>query len=318
VNAFHKAILAIVLLTFTACNRPQAITVMPTETSLPQATPLPEPTLEPTPPPLPRPTAYDRTETIAQIDGITRTIRLYVPTSYNSSVPTPLVINMHGLNADPNQQWALSGMSAKADEEGFIVAYPLGRDNMWADGPGSRGDDDIEFIRLVIQNLQGRYNIDPRRIYATGISNGGGMANRLACDVADLIAAIGPVSGAYNFWQACTPSRPIPVIAFHGLADQIAPFEGAEHENILPPIESWAAAWAERNGCDPEPTEIVEVETVTREAWTNCEQGADVVLYRIDGMGHYWPGSDLLPEFGTQAISATDIMWDFFMVHPMP
>jgi polyhydroxybutyrate depolymerase len=302
----------------TACDRPQAVTVMPTETTAPEATPLPIPTLVGTPTPVPQPTAVDRGETIAQIDGVARTIRLYVPSSYDSSLPTPLVINMHGLSADPNQQWALSGMSAKADEEGFIVAYPLGRDNQWYDGPGPRGDDDVEFIRLVIQNLQGRYNIDPKRIYATGMSNGGGMANRLACAAADLIAAIGPVSGAYNFWQACTPSRPIPVIAFHGLADKIAPFEGAEHDNILPPIEEWAAAWAERNGCDPEPTETVEVESVTREAWGNCEQGADVVLYRIDGMGHYWPGSDLVPEFGTQAIHATDVMWDFFMAHPMP
>jgi polyhydroxybutyrate depolymerase len=317
-----KYLLALLLLA--ACNRPRQVDVISTAAPLPTSAPVPTViTIAPTLP-VETPTqvatlaAYDRSESIAEIDGVMRTMRLYVPTSYDPTQPTPLVINLHGLNADPNQQWALSGMSAKADAEGFIVAYPAGSSNQWYDGTGPHADADITFLRLVIQNVEGRYNIDPKRIFVTGMSNGGGMTNRLACEAADVVAAIGPVSGAYNLWQACAPSRPIPVIAFHGLADKIAPYEGAGQEVMLPPIVDWATAWAERNGCDATPTITIEAETVTRTAWGNCQQGADVVLYSIEGMGHYWPGSTLFPELGTQAINATDVMWDFFMAHPMP
>ncbi len=179
------------------------------------------------------------------VNGTSRHYRWVLPTGYKENNPVALVINFHGLGANSLEQEALSGMSIKAETEGFIVAYPDGLNKAWNDGTGRESRDDLQFITELIKSLRSRYNIDPKRVYATGISNGGGMTNRVACDLSNIIAAIGPVSGAYNLWKDCHPSRPVPVIAFHGTADKIVLFEGAGLGNIAPPIPEWAAAWAE-------------------------------------------------------------------------
>jgi polyhydroxybutyrate depolymerase len=228
------------------------------------------------------------------------------------------VINLHGLNSNSREQEALSGMSAKADAEGFIVVYPDGRSEQWRDGPGAEGEKDRQFILDLLAYLQSQYSIDVARVYATGISNGGGMANRLGCDLADHIAAIGPVSGAYNAWKTCAPSRPMPVIAFHGTADRIVPYAGAGQGNLAPPIREWAAAWAARDGCRQPPSVTVQSDKVTGERWGDCQADAEVILYTIQDHGHSWPGSRFLPEITSQAINATDVMWEFFKAHPRP
>ncbi|MBU1880316.1 MAG: hypothetical protein KJ734_15315, partial [Chloroflexi bacterium] len=176
--------------------------------------------------------------------GQRRHYLLHVPPGYAADQPAPLAINLHGLGSNAAQQEQISGMSRLADAKTFIVVYPeaLGDPATWRVGAGSP---DVAFIRDLIQHLAGQYRIDPARIYATGISNGGGMANRLGCDMADVIAAIAPVSGAYLFWQDCQPGRPVPVLAFHGTADRIVPYEGGQG---LPFVREWAETWAARNG----------------------------------------------------------------------
>ncbi len=161
--------------------------------------------------------------------------------------------------------------------------------------------------------MEKELSIDPARIYATGISNGGGMANRLACDMADIVAAIAPVSGAYLSWQDCSPSRPVPVVAFHGTADQIVPYDGLGR--TMPPIRGWAAAWAGRNDCSTTPTVTLQNGEVMGETWGDCS--AEVVLYTIEGRGHSWPGSGLVPglDVATRDIVATDVIWEFFAAH---
>jgi polyhydroxybutyrate depolymerase len=250
--------------------------------------------------------------------GDTRHYLLHVPATYQSGAPTPLVINFHGYGSNSSQEEALSGMSHKADQAGFLVVYPDGLNREWFDGPGANGKTDQQFVRDLIQHLQAQYTIDPRRIYATGISNGGGMTNRMGCDLADVIAAIAPVEGAYNFWQDCQPSRPMPMLAFHGKADNIVPYEGSRQRNLEPPIHDWAAAWAQRDQCDAAPTVTQPVQDVTREVWSSCQGGTEVILYSIENHGHSWPGSDRLPAITSQAINATDVMWDFFVAHPLP
>ena len=125
------------------------------------------------------------------------------------------------------------------------------------------------------------------------------MVHRLACELADRIAAIGPVSGAYPSSGDCSPSRPIPVFAIHGTDDPIVPYSG---------IPEWAAAWAQRNGCDPEPLEVVHNVLISEKQWDNCEEGADVVLYTIQELGHEWT-HDL--------INIGETIWEFFELHPM-
>ncbi len=250
--------------------------------------------------------------------GVTRHFILHVPPSYNGN-PVALVINLHGYSSNSKQEEALTGMSPKADEAGFIVVYPDGIESTWYTGPGAQGDADQQFVRDLIAHLEALYTIDPKRIYATGISNGGGMTNRLACDMANVIAAIAPDSGAYNFWQNCNPSRPVPVLAFHGLDDNIIPYAGNTPQIMTPPIEDWAAAWAGRNGCASTPTITTPVETITIHTWSQCKENADVILYTLANHGHSWPGSLVMPKnITSQAVNATDVIWEFFKQHPMP
>jgi polyhydroxybutyrate depolymerase len=232
----------------------------------------------------------------------------------------PLVINLHGLNSNAAQQERLSGMSRKADAAGFIVAYPegLGDPQTWHFGPGTEGAADLAFAHDLIMGLEQRLDIDSARIYATGISNGAQMANHLGCEMADVVAAIAPVSGGYFRAQRCDPIRPVPVIAFHGTADRVLPYAG--QGQLLLPVRDWAAHWAAHNGCGASPTISFQHGQVTGATWGGCHAGADVVLYTIDGGGHTWPGSKIALGLGitTQDISATDTIWEFFAAHPKP
>jgi len=251
--------------------------------------------------------------------GVTRHYILHLPPSYQAGTAVPLVINFHGYRSNSQQEENLTGMSAKADREGFIVVYPEGLNEAWNVGSGPNAKADQQFIQDLILALESQYDIDPKRIYATGISNGGGMANRVGCNMADVIAAIAPDSGAYNYWQNCHPSRPVPVLAFHGLDDNIVPYEGASTRMMEPPIEEWAASWAAINGCSSTPDLTTPVHGVTVRTWSGCEDTADVILYTLDHHGHSWPGSTIMPpEITSQAVNATDLMWEFFKAHPMP
>jgi polyhydroxybutyrate depolymerase len=270
----------------------------------------------------PQPPASVRSGSIeAQIisSGVSRHYILHVPAAYQGREAVPLLINFHGLGSNSRQEEALTGMSAKADREGFIVVYPDGLNATWYTGPGTDGQQDRQFVRDLITFLESQYSIDPRRIYATGISNGGGMTDRLGCSMSDIIAAIAPDSGAYNFWQDCSPSRPMPVLAFHGLDDNIVPYTGGIPQMMEPPIPDWAVAWAERDGCGSTPAETSPVDTVTVQTWSGCQGSAEVILYTLANHGHSWPGSPVMPKAITsQAINATDVMWAFFKEHPLP
>ena len=251
--------------------------------------------------------------------GVSRSYILHVPVGTQASSSVALLLNFHGAGSNARQEEALSDTSRKADQEGFIVAYPEGINGEWHTGPGSQGDQDRQFVRDLISRLEAQYNIDRKRIYATGISNGGGMVDRVGCSIADLIAAIAPDSGAYNFWKDCNPSRPVPVLAFHGLDDKVVPYDGGIPASMEPPIEQWAAGWASRDGCASMPVVTNPAQGVTVRSWPGCQGGAEVILYTLANHGHSWPGSKVMPKSITsQAVNATDLMWDFFRRHPMP
>lgn len=239
----------------------------------------------------------------------TRTYRLHLPKGYDGRQRLPLVVVLHGLGATAERVEVLSGFSDLAEERGFLVAYPQGLplppQPAWRVAPGSV---DVVFLRDLVAHLEANYAIDPDRRYVAGISNGGGMANRAACDAADLFAAAGTVAGAYLGAERCTPSRPVPIVAFHGLADRVVPFNGGRG---LPAVPEWAAAWAARNGCQEGPvTEDLQV-GVRRLRWTSCE--AEVHLYALQRVGHTWPGKGRASE----SVDATREMYGFFETHPM-
>lgn len=269
-----------------------------------------------------------QTEHTLTHDGIERRYLLYVPTGYEPKTGAPLVLSIHGFASNPQQQADISEWNQIADQYGFIVVYPQGTGFplRWNAGQTSfvraEGADDVGFITALLDQLETDLCINPAQIYVNGLSNGAGMSNRLACQLADRIAAIGGVAGAYNpIPGGCEPSRPVPVIVFHGTDDPIVPYAGGRAGGLdLPLIEIWARRWAQRNGCTLTP-EVTDVSThVTRTAYTGCD--ANVILYTIDGGGHTWPGGLPLPEFivgqTSQEIDASELMWEFFMANPLP
>lgn len=265
-----------------------------------------------------------RDESLA-FDGGTRYYRLYVPTNLDPAQPAPLVLSLHGFTSNPGQQQFFSKWDEIAEVENFIVVYPQGSGLplRWNARIRllNRGDqtDDVGFIRELIAHLSDEFCIDPARIYANGLSNGAGMSHRLACDLSDIIAAAGGVAGAYpGANDECQPARPVPFIAFHGTEDPIVPYDGSAG---LPAVETWAADWAARNGCDGTTEAIAAVGAVRGLRYLNCPDSAEVVLYTVEGGGHTWPGGGEIPPFlvgrTNQDVSASAIMWDFFKAHPL-
>ncbi len=262
--------------------------------------------------------------------GEPREYVLYVPPSYDRGRPTPLVISMHGAGMWPAAQMETSQWNRVADAHGFIVVYPSGLagggPRVWHANLGEGPSRDIRFISDLIDSLQASYNIDPARIYANGLSNGGGMSFVLSCTLADRIAAVGMVAAAHLApWRSCTEPRPVPMIAFHGTADRFTPYRGGSSwvaPAPFPDIPGWTANWARRNRCEPEPIAATVAADVTRLEYTNCADRAAVVLYTVKDGGHTWPGGTPLPEWfaGTTStgVDATGEMWSFFRDHPLP
>lgn len=262
--------------------------------------------------------------------GQRREYLLHVPSSYDRSKPAPLVISLHGGASWPAHQRDTSGWNRLADEHGFIVVYPAGSGapRAWNVNHGEGLARDVRFISELIDTLEAAYNIDPARIYANGLSNGGGMAFVLSCALSDRIAAVGMVAAAHSLpWSWCTDPRPVPMIAFHGTADAFTLYHGGRSpvfpdSMILPSIPTWTANWARRNRCGPNPIESVVAADVTRLEYQSCADDAAVMLYTVQGGGHTWPGGKPMPEslagFTSNGVDATSQMWAFFRERRLP
>jgi polyhydroxybutyrate depolymerase len=254
--------------------------------------------------------------------GAEREYRIHVPTTLPAEAPPALVFGFHGNGGSADGFAGYTGFISVSDREGFIMVYPQGMGEFptWEMNPVEQNAD-VQFIRDLIADLETRCGIDPARVYATGHSRGGGMANRLGCDLSDQIAAIGPVSGTYPLEDGCGIARPVAVIAFHGDADQDVPYNGIKNQSGPPeayfafgiPIIQWASAWAARNGCVNTPTTTLEEPYLTGLAWDGCSGGVDVVFYTIPGGGHGWPGGS---ESSAGGFNTAQMIWDFFEAHP--
>ena len=226
----------------------------------------------------------------------------------------------------PAHQMDMSGWNRLADEQGFIVVYPAGSGapRAWSVDHGAGLMRDVRFISELIDTLEAAYNIDPARIYANGLSNGGGMAFVLSCTLSDRIAAVGMVAAAHSLpWSWCTDPRPVPMIAFHGTADALTPYHGGRSPVfpdpiVLPSIPTWTANWARRNRADRTPSNPWSPR-MSRLEYTNCADDAAVVLYTVQGGGHTWPGGKPMPEWlaglTSNGVDATSQMWAFFREH---
>ncbi|HQV27658.1 MAG TPA: PHB depolymerase family esterase [Thermoflexales bacterium] len=238
----------------------------------------------------------------------TREYTLHVPARVLPS--TPLVIVLHGYKGTAESMEQYSTFSSVADREGFLVAYPqaAGESAAWNLNLGPNND--VTFLVAVMDDVLAICDYDPSRVYVVGLSRGGGMANRLACDDARRVAAVAAVSGAFYRHLDCDPARAVPVLAIHGLKDAIVPFEGRPDSpatlHATPRLRDWAAAWAARDGCSAVPDSTSPVAGEQRKTWRNCRSSAEVVLCALDKAGHEWPYSP---------VNAADTVWDFFSRH---
>lgn len=272
--------------------------------------------------------------------GRRRSFVVHVPPGYTGNTPTPVVLNFHGGGGNASDQQRISGMDAVADRHRFLVVYPNGtgptRERFLSFNAGmccgyakARGVDDVRFVVDLLTDLQRNFCIDPKRVYATGFSNGAILSHRLGCELAGRIAAIAPVAGPIGV-DRCEPARPVPVLYFHGTADPFAPYEGGPRKALASQelLEYRSApetfrGWANRNGCQGSSQVRLRRGAVTCETHEQCAQGTAVTLCTIRGGGHTWPGGQSsLPERMVgpvnRDVSASEMIWEFFARYALP
>jgi polyhydroxybutyrate depolymerase len=275
------------------------------------------------------------------VDGRARSYWVHVPPRYDTRRATPVVLAFHGALMNGVAMAAFTGLSAKADEAGFVVAYPNGMGfgeaalffNASA-APAAAGEagppDDVVFTARLLDDLGTVVNVDAKRVFATGLSNGGMMCHRLASELSDRIAAIAPVGGTLAL-AGVAPRRAVAVIHFHGTADTIVPVDGPR--GATPPtmrfrsVADTIGAWVEADGCPAKPvvTRYPDAApddgtTVSRTVYGPGRDGAAVVLIEVAGGGHTWPGRTPPVTFigrSTMDVAANDLLWEFFMRHPL-
>ena len=257
--------------------------------------------------------------------GVLRSYRIYVPQSYDPSTPAPLVLGFHGLGSNALEQEYYTNLRPQADLHGFVLVSPnaVGTPAHWnyLGRLAPNTPDDYRFVNDLIDHLQGELCIDATRVYATGMSDGGTMAAILGCKLNGRIAAIAPVAGAPYLDLSCYSAGSVPLITFHGTADQFWPFDGGTGLLGLPtePVEKDMHDWAVHNSCDLTLQNQTIASDVTLETYTNCNANADVELYVIEGGGHTFPGAPFdIPSFGptSRSIDAAQLIWEFFAAHP--
>jgi polyhydroxybutyrate depolymerase len=270
-----------------------------------------------------------------QHDGLARTYRVHVPAKYDPAISAPLLVALHGGGGsmDYMANDTYYGQIGKSESEGFVVVFPNGYSKLksgkfatWNAGNccgGARDGnvDDVGFIRQMVANLTRQLSIDRDRIYATGMSNGGLMAYRLACEMSDVFRAIAPVAGTDNT-RSCNPAKPVSVLHIHAKNDSHVLFAGgagpdAQDEAKVTQFTSvpdTVSRWARLNGCSATPRRILDKAGAYCEVYAPCRGSAQVQLCVTESGGHSWPGGHKPrgDEPPSRAISANDVMWDFF------
>jgi len=270
-------------------------------------------------------------------DGEARSYELYVPPSSAGNSALPLVLVLHGRSGSGERMAHLTDFETRAAEHHFIVAYPDSLNGVWnylygIPGAPARADD-VGFLLRLVDEIGEQYRIDRKRLYVAGISNGGFMAQRLACEHGSGIAAFASVAASgYGAMPAtCHADPPVDALYLHGTSDQLVPWKGhsvvddsGENQLVTMPVSDSLKFWSSLNRCDPK-LEVSELPRSGRSPETHvmvystrsCADGARVALYAIIGGGHNWPGRDgLIPPHISGAVNldfhATDTIWSFF------
>jgi polyhydroxybutyrate depolymerase len=253
-------------------------------------------------------TALNAQQYTIQHGGLTRSYWLHLPAGYQPEKAYPLVFSLHGLTSNGFQQMMLTGFNNVSDEHGFIVVYPDGIDNAW-NVASAGGVDDVGFISSLIDSISAQYSVNQEMVYSSGMSMGGFMSYRLACELGHRLAAIASVTGLQVFYP-CQPSKPMPVMQIHGTADPTVPYAG---------VASTISFWVDNNGCPTEPvnTDFPDIDqtdnsTVTSSYYGPCNNSTEVILYTVINGEHSWPGSNFILGVTNQDINASQEIWNFF------
>ena len=271
------------------------------------------------------------------VPALSRTYYQYTPTSYRPNRPTPLILGFHGGSTRAEKFSSTTDFNNLADREGFIVVYPQAIDRHWNDGLNTPGFDpnidDVAFVRALIEEVKKNRNIDSRRIYATGISNGGFFTIRLACEMSDRIAAFAPVAAALavNVQPKCQPKNPVSILLIGSPNDTFVPWLGGRMNKGTQILSMGQTVefWKNRNGCtsreeidplpDRDPRDGTEVES---SSYSGCRRNTEVRLLRVEGGGHTWPGGYGQPRAlvgqTSRDINGSEVVWNFFKRHTLP
>jgi polyhydroxybutyrate depolymerase len=253
------------------------------------------------------------------VGGVPRSAIVHVPRHARRGARLPLVLAFHGAGRTGSFMASYSTLESLSDSQGFISVFPSAArpHRYWAlaeEDPG--GPQDLAFIEQLLDRAEAMTCVDASRVYATGISNGGGMTARLGCEMSSRLAAIAPVSGGYSSLDPCHPSRPVSVLEIHGTADKVVPYAGK------PPggrgsVGGFLGQWTALDGCRGSPTRRGYGPSSMIFSWRHCADGTEVEHIKIYGGGHAWPGAEPPDRAPTAPISAARAVWNFFRGHSL-
>ena len=288
-------------------------------------------------------TTNDQTYTL-QHDGIKRNYIVHIPPADKLQKPVPLLFHIHGGGGTAKGTAGLTfgRFNELADRDGFIVVYPNAIDKNWNDGrkladvkASEENIDDVGFIIAIVNEIKQKYKVDATRIFTTGMSNGGFMSSRLLCDRAGIFrgGAILTASLSKDYLPKCDPQKPVAVMVMNGTDDPLVPYDGGpvkvfrKTRGDIISTDEFVGFWKEKNGCTTKkntfelPNTADDDTTVSVDEYGDCENQGALVLYKINGGGHTWPGGkQYLGErwIGktNRDIVACDVIWDFFKTLP--
>jgi polyhydroxybutyrate depolymerase len=276
-----------------------------------------------------QPAAGTAKQTLA-FDGADRTYLLHVPASYDGTKPVPVVFEFHGHGSSAAQQIVYGDFRPLAEREGFLVVAPDGQGTprhftYGAAVSGGTEADDVAFSVALLDDLEARLCIDARRVFATGMSNGGALSSVIACRAPDRFAAVAPVAAFFYFPDCAKGGRPAPILAMMGTSDPVVPYAGGRvnccGNPTITAAEDTMAKFAARSSCKEPFVEDRPSPSIRHRHWDGCAEHGAVELYAVEGGGHTWPGSPVkIAALGatTDELVATDTIWAFFTQHPRP
>jgi polyhydroxybutyrate depolymerase len=228
---------------------------------------------------------------VLQSGGLKRYARVHVPAKARPGRPLPVVLVLHGAGGTGRRMEQSTGLDATSDRYGFVAVYPSAAWKLWNITASPKKADDVAFMRTVLDTVESQVCVDAGRVYATGVSNGGGMTALLGCAMSDRLAAIAPVAGNYRPLPPCAPDRPVSMLEIHGTADGSVPY------TVVP---GWVGTWLRLDGCalDMRTSRPAKAEMLYEAG--PCDSSTRVSHVELFGGAHEWPAL------------ADDAVWRFF------